>query len=142
MTFRDPDDNPNQNGRGSLEQLVRWRRDVRRFRADAVPDELVDRLLRLADLAPSVGNSQPWRIVNVRSAANAGGHRQDFETARERSAGGYAGDQSDLYNRLKLSDSTPRRSISRSFAIETRFRGMGSGGRRCLRRSIIRAPAW
>ncbi|MFA5955399.1 uroporphyrinogen-III C-methyltransferase [Hyphomicrobium sp.] len=103
MTFRDPDDNPNQNGRGSLEQLVRWRRDVRRFRADAVPDELIDRLLRLADLAPSVGNSQPWRIVNVRSPETRAAIVKNFETARERSAGGYAGDQSDLYNRLKLS---------------------------------------
>ncbi len=111
MTFRNPDDNLNQDGRGSLEQLVRWRRDVRRFRADAVPDELIDRLLRLADLAPSVGNSQPWRIVNVRSA----------ETR---------------------ADSTPRRSILQSFVIGTRFRGMGSGGKRCPRRSIIRAPAW
>lgn len=97
------DHNQQQDGRASLEQLVRWRRDVRRFRPDPVPDELIDRLLRLADLAPSVGNSQPWRIVNVRSAGTRAAIIKNFEAARDRSAEAYAGGQADLYNRLKLS---------------------------------------
>jgi uroporphyrin-III C-methyltransferase/precorrin-2 dehydrogenase/sirohydrochlorin ferrochelatase len=103
MTDRRPPDEPQpQDGQASLEQLVRWRRDVRRFRADTVPDELVDRLLRLADLAPSVGNSQPWRIVNVRSADMRSAVAKNFEAARDVSARSYEGDKADLYNRLKL----------------------------------------
>ncbi len=104
MTIRKPDDNsPDGGERATLERLVRWRRDVRRFkRGDAVPEELIDRLLRLADLAPSVGNSQPWRIVNVRSAETRAAIVKNFEAARDRSAEAYAGDQADLYNRLKL----------------------------------------
>src|SRR5262249_11928247 len=86
----------------TLEQLVRWRRDVRRFRADAVPEDLVERLLRLADLAPSVGNSQPWRIVNVRSADVRARIVKNFEAARIRSTDAYRGKQAELYNRLKL----------------------------------------
>lgn len=97
------DQNQQQDAGASLEQLVRWRRDVRRFRADPVPDELIDRLLRLADLAPSVGNSQPWRIVNVRSPETRVSIVKNFEAARDRSAEVYAGEQADLYNRLKLS---------------------------------------
>ena len=49
-------------------ELVRWRRDVRRFRTDPVPGELIKRLLALAAYAPSVGFSQPWRFVLVETA--------------------------------------------------------------------------
>ncbi|WP_204320363.1 nitroreductase family protein, partial [Proteus vulgaris] len=42
-----------------LVELFRWRRDVRRFRTDPVPPDLIDRLLQVASLAPSVGLSQP-----------------------------------------------------------------------------------
>jgi 5,6-dimethylbenzimidazole synthase len=48
--------------RTKLRELIIWRRDVRRFRADALPTGTVDRLLALASLAPSVGLSQPWRL--------------------------------------------------------------------------------
>lgn len=61
--------------------LVRWRRDVRRFKSDAVPETTIDQLLALADLSPSVGNSQPWRIVRVKSQQVRSAMRQNFETA-------------------------------------------------------------
>ena len=93
---------PQPHAPATLEELVRWRRDVRRFRSEAVPDELIERLLRLADLAPSVGNSQPWRIVNVRAPETRASIVKNFEEARTRSAEAYAGDQADLYTRLKL----------------------------------------
>lgn len=103
MTFRKPgQDDLHDDGRATLEQLVRWRRDVRRFRRDPVPDELLERLLRLADLAPSVGNSQPWRIVNVRSEAMRHRIVSNFKAARTRSADAYTAERADLYNRLKL----------------------------------------
>ncbi|WP_294191188.1 5,6-dimethylbenzimidazole synthase [uncultured Sphingomonas sp.] len=43
--------------------LLRWRRDVRHFRRDALPAGELDTILDAARLAPSVGNSQPWRFV-------------------------------------------------------------------------------
>ena len=38
-----------------LEDLIRWRRDVRRFRSEPVDGRLIDELIGLAALAPSVG---------------------------------------------------------------------------------------
>lgn len=49
----------------ALYDVVRARRDVRRFRPDAVPDEVLERVLGAAHAAPSVGHSQPWRLVVV-----------------------------------------------------------------------------
>ena len=54
--------------REAFRDLVRWRRDVRRFRRDAVDPALIDSLLELASHAPSVGHCQPWRFVLVESA--------------------------------------------------------------------------
>lgn len=52
-----------------LEALLRWRRDVRRFRADPLPEAEMQALFAAAALAPSVGNAQPWRFVRLRSPA-------------------------------------------------------------------------
>lgn len=54
--------------RERLDELLRWRRDVRHFRSDPVAEQDMLRLLELACLAPSVGNAQPWRFVRIRSA--------------------------------------------------------------------------
>ena len=85
MTSRDSENSTSgQAAPVSLEQLIRWRRDVRRFKAEPVPDALMDRLLRLADLAPSVGNSQPWRILNVKDAEVRAAVVRNFEAERRR----------------------------------------------------------
>ncbi len=51
-----------------LDGLLGRRRMVRRFRADPVPDAVVQRLLGTATRAPSAGNLQPWGFVVVRDA--------------------------------------------------------------------------
>lgn len=51
--------------REQLRQLFRWRRDVRHFREDPVREDELLELLQTAHAAPSVGNSQPWRIIRV-----------------------------------------------------------------------------
>jgi 5,6-dimethylbenzimidazole synthase len=69
-----------------LERLMRMRRDVRHFRAVAVPDGAVEEAIRVAALAPSVGYSQPWRWVQVedpvRRAAVIASHARANERAR------------------------------------------------------------
>lgn len=55
--------------RKDLAVLLAWRRDVRHFRADPIAEHTIAALLETAQCAPSVGNSQPWRFVRVRSAA-------------------------------------------------------------------------
>ena len=43
------------------------RRDMRHFNGGSVPDDQLQRLLRAAHHAPSVGLMQPWRFIRVRS---------------------------------------------------------------------------
>jgi len=88
--------------RERLDQLFRWRRDVRSFRTDALPEELLDELLRVADLAPSVGLSQPWRYVRVSDPRRRANIRASFELENARALAGYEGDRAGLYARLKL----------------------------------------
>ncbi|PYF03122.1 cob(II)yrinic acid a,c-diamide reductase [Rhodopseudomonas faecalis] len=85
-----------------LAELIAWRRDVRRFRPDPVPDELIDHLLDLAQLSPSVGNSQPWRFVSVDSPALRGRIHDNFARCNQKAEGLYDGDRATLYAQLKL----------------------------------------
>lgn len=86
----------------SFETLLTWRRDVRRFKQDPIAPELLDKLLHLADLAPSVGNSQPWRIAIVDDADNRAAIIASFEAANAAAAQSYAEDKAKEYRRLKL----------------------------------------
>lgn len=51
--------------RAGLTDLMRWRRDMRRFRSDPVDEALLWQCLNTFHLAPSVGLSEPWRIVRL-----------------------------------------------------------------------------
>jgi nicotinate-nucleotide--dimethylbenzimidazole phosphoribosyltransferase len=55
--------------RQALYDVVGARRDVRRYRPDAVDDATLTRVLTAAHAAPSVGHSQPWRFLVVTEAA-------------------------------------------------------------------------
>ncbi|MGY1683587.1 5,6-dimethylbenzimidazole synthase [Geodermatophilus sp. SYSU D01176] len=54
--------------RNALHQVIGARRDVRRFRPDPVPGDVLERVLTAAHAAPSVGHSQPWRFLVVQDA--------------------------------------------------------------------------
>ncbi|XYK79886.1 MAG: 5,6-dimethylbenzimidazole synthase [Labrenzia sp.] len=88
--------------RTEFESLLRWRRDVRRFRTDPVNPKTLEHLLELADLAPSVGNSQPWRIVTVESAAKRARVVSSFEAENAVAAEAYQDEKAALYCQLKL----------------------------------------
>ncbi|UES49731.1 5,6-dimethylbenzimidazole synthase [Roseibium aggregatum] len=85
-----------------FETLLKWRRDVRRFKQEPLPAGTLDHLLQLADLAPSVGNSQPWRIVVVDSAEARGRIIASFEAENEEAARTYSDDKALAYRQLKL----------------------------------------
>jgi 5,6-dimethylbenzimidazole synthase len=88
--------------RATFDDLLAWRRDVRRFRSDPLPDVAIADLLQAAALAPSVGLSQPWRFARVRSSTRRGAVRDNFERCNARALTGYEGDDAELYARLKL----------------------------------------
>lgn len=88
--------------RTDFETLLKWRRDVRRFRTEPLPEGTLEHLLQLADLAPSVGNSQPWRIVIVDSAQKRSEIVSTFEAENEAAAKTYDSDKAIQYRQLKL----------------------------------------
>lgn len=51
--------------RDALHEVIDARRDVRRYRPDPVPDDVLRRVLTAAHHGPSVGHSQPWRFLIV-----------------------------------------------------------------------------
>ena len=53
----------------ALAAVVAGRRDIRRYRPDAVPEELLTAVLEAGHRAPSVGHSQPWRFIVVTDPA-------------------------------------------------------------------------
>jgi 5,6-dimethylbenzimidazole synthase len=89
--------------RTDLSQLMRWRRDVRRFRSDPVDEALLMQCLDTFRLAPSVGLSEPWRIVRVTSPELRQKSIENYQTANATALEGYDGEKAAMYSGLKLS---------------------------------------
>ncbi|GBE42896.1 MAG TPA: 5,6-dimethylbenzimidazole synthase [Rhizobiales bacterium] len=128
--------------RDQLEELFRWRRDVRRFRRDSVDPALIRHLLELADLAPSVGLSQPWRFVAVEDEAARGTILASFERCNAQALEGYDGDEKALYARLKLEGLREAPVQFAVFSDEETLQGKGVGRQtmpETLRYSVVAA---
>jgi 5,6-dimethylbenzimidazole synthase len=85
-----------------LRELFRWRRDVRRFRSDAVERKLLHDLLGLTVYAPSVGLSQPWRFVNVENSERRDLVIKSFKVCNREALDCYDGEAAKSYAQLKL----------------------------------------
>jgi nicotinate-nucleotide--dimethylbenzimidazole phosphoribosyltransferase len=71
-TLETPQSNGNgafaEDERAAVYRAIHERRDVRTgFRRDPVPDDVLTRVLAAAHTAPSVGFSQPWDFLVLRS---------------------------------------------------------------------------
>ena len=88
--------------RATLAGLFVWRRDVRHFRPDPLPRSLIQELLALACMAPSVGFSQPWRWVMVDAPDRRAAIVANFKQANHRALAQFDGARAALYARLKL----------------------------------------
>lgn len=86
----------------TLNDILRWRRDVRHFRAAPIPEPVLDRLRAAMDLAPSVGNSRPWRVVRIKDKCLRGRVQDIFEACNREAAAGYDEPARAEYIRLKL----------------------------------------
>ncbi len=113
--------------RSKLAELVLWRRDVRKFRPDPLPPGSMDRLIRLACLAPSVGLSEPWRFVLVDDPARRQRIRENFKTANAVALASYSGDQARLYASLKLEGIDHAPAQFAAFAEPDPHQGSGVG---------------
>ncbi|RFP05703.1 5,6-dimethylbenzimidazole synthase, partial [Komagataeibacter xylinus] len=115
--------------REQLQDLFRWRRDVRHFRRDPLPEPVLDGLLRTACLAPSVGLSEPWRFVRVDDPRRRAAVREDFARCNARALSDRAGVDAQRYARLKLAglDDAPHHVAVLSHPEPAQGRGLGRG---------------
>src|SRR5271169_853305 len=87
--------------RGVYEAIFR-RRDMREFLPDAVPDEVLARVLIAAHHAASVGFTQPWDFIVVRSVERRRRVKEIFEAERAKNAAQFSGERREKYLKLKL----------------------------------------
>lgn len=86
----------------ALMRLLRWRRDVRHFLPDPVPEDAIAHLQEAMALSPSVGNARPWRVVRVEDPALREGARAEFRRCNAQAQELYQGARRSAYQRLKL----------------------------------------
>ena len=113
--------------RRRLRELLAWRRDVRRFRRDALPPGALERLIELACLAPSVGLSQPWRFVIVDAPARRAAIRANFESCNAKALAAQSGKRAAAYAQLKLAGVDDAPAHLAVFADPATTRGHGLG---------------
>jgi len=87
----------------NLYQVIFSRRDVRsQFLPDAVPDEVLSRLLYAAHHAPSVGYMQPWNFLVIKSDDVKQRMHAAFTEANDEAKAMFEGERRELYSSLKL----------------------------------------
>jgi 5,6-dimethylbenzimidazole synthase len=86
----------------ALHRILQWRRDVRHFRPDPIPEPLVEELAEAMELSPSVGNARPWQVVRVDDPALRAALRAEFARCNAAAAAQYHGRQREDYQALKL----------------------------------------
>ncbi|MDA7428008.1 5,6-dimethylbenzimidazole synthase [Primorskyibacter aestuariivivens] len=86
----------------ALQDILTWRRDMRHFRPDPLPEAELDHLRAAMDCTPSVGNARPWRVLQVRDPGLRARVRADFERCNGAAAKTYDDRDRAEYLRLKL----------------------------------------
>jgi 5,6-dimethylbenzimidazole synthase len=86
----------------TLIETLRWRRDIRHFRTDPIESDTMAAIEAAVDLAPSVGNSRPWRIIRVNSPARRQAVIRCFEKAKDEAGRIYENEGRRAYDALKL----------------------------------------
>ena len=113
--------------RTQFDLLMRLRRDVRRFRTDAIDEAVLTRCLDAFRLAPSVGLSEPWRVIRVESPAARAAALENFQTTNDQALHGYSGEKAQLYSRLKLSGMQEAPVQLAVFCDDATDKGLGLG---------------
>lgn len=88
--------------RSAVYRAIHERRDIRSYRPDPVPWDVMQRLLDAAHHAGSVGFMQPWNFLLIDDQAVRRKIYDHFRAVNERAAQTYDGDRQDQYRSLKL----------------------------------------
>lgn len=110
-----------------LEKLFSWRRDVRHFQSTPVDDRLLDYLLEISCMAPSVGLSQPWRYIKVENPKLRQEVYTLFKECNYQAAQHYSSEEQQLYGNLKLSGLNDAPHHIAVFSEENPAQGKGLG---------------
>ncbi len=115
--------------RTTFARLVRYRRDIRAFKREPVPEDVLRSCMELAHLAPSVGFSQPWRFVQVQDAVTLTRIVDSFSRANAKALAATEESRRGLYARLKLEGLREAPVQMAVFCDETTETGHGLGAR-------------
>ncbi|WP_049924602.1 5,6-dimethylbenzimidazole synthase [Halopiger djelfimassiliensis] len=88
--------------RSAVYEAIYARRDIRRFRDDPIPEDVLERIVRAAHHAPSVGFSQPWDFVVVRDEETKAEVAEIADRAIAAAREGYAEPTRSEFAALKL----------------------------------------
>jgi hypothetical protein len=113
--------------REQLYHLLKWRRDVRRFKRATLPPGMIERLIGIACLSPSVGLSEPWRFVVVEDGNRRAAIRACFEACNKDALSMQTPDRAALYARLKLAGLDDAPCQVAVFADRSTAQGAGLG---------------
>jgi nicotinate-nucleotide--dimethylbenzimidazole phosphoribosyltransferase len=83
-------------------RVISARRDVRNYRPEPIPDEVLWRILEAAHQAPSVGFMQPWNFLLIRDQTLRKKVHANYVEVNRRAASAYAADTNLRYRSLKL----------------------------------------
>jgi nitroreductase len=122
-----------------VKKAIKARRSVRGFLPKPVPKKIIESLLRLARLAPSWGNTQPWEVLVVsgemvkklgegfcQKVENGATSKPDFEmplTFPEPYLTRYRQVGKDLFSLLGIQREDPEKRLAHSF---NNFKGFGA----------------
>ena len=101
-------DSPVQTGQFSAEEqrglyrAIFSRRDIRAFKTDPVPSEVLARIIRAAHHGPSVGFMQPWDFIMVRDSAIRKKVKDLFDRERQAASSFFDEPRRSHYLSLKL----------------------------------------
>ncbi|MGK0288663.1 MAG: 5,6-dimethylbenzimidazole synthase, partial [bacterium] len=87
-----------------LEDIMIHRRDVRgnQFIGKEIPSDVLNKILFSAQVAPSVGFSQPWKFVIVQKQEIKQKILNSFQEENDSAANQFEGGRKDQYQKLKL----------------------------------------
>lgn len=86
-----------------LYDAINRRRDTRaEFTGEPIDPAVIERVLSAAHAAPSVGMTQPWDFVLVRSPETLSAFREHVATERDVFASSLSGERAETFSRIKI----------------------------------------
>lgn len=86
-----------------LYDAINRRRDTRaEFSGGPIEDDVLERILSAAHAAPSVGMSQPWDFVLVRSPEKLSAFAEHVASERDTFAASLEGERAETFSRIKI----------------------------------------